>query len=123
MTSILERPKTFVSRKDAKAQTKEQTTNHPEFLKAGCGGEWKLSGSRRGFDAGARRTTPGGVRAPPTQRCRASGALANPWGRMRTVKFEENDSVNGEGKTIVRNLSPRFLLQMAWIKKIAPAQH
>jgi hypothetical protein len=34
------------------------------FSKANDGGKWKLSGSRGGFDAGARRTAPEGGRGP-----------------------------------------------------------
>jgi hypothetical protein len=46
------------------ARTRPTIKRYGVFSKSNYGGKWKLSGSRGGFDAGARRTAPEGGRGP-----------------------------------------------------------
>jgi hypothetical protein len=54
----------FQNEPSLKLQRGKQSQGYGVFSKSNDGGKWKLSGSRGGFDAGARRTAPEGGRGP-----------------------------------------------------------
>jgi hypothetical protein len=54
----------FRNESSPKLRGGKQPQGYGVFLKSNYGGKWKLSGSRGGFDAGARRTAPEGGRGP-----------------------------------------------------------
>ena len=68
MTIKYERARIQIKKKSAaclsRSDSIKRNFNQGVFLKSNYGGKWKLSGSRGGFDARARRTAPEGGRDP-----------------------------------------------------------